>query len=111
LGTAVSQDARRVCGLRAKRRHDKSLPPEAAVDAIVERLVEKMLSVAEIVAIGFDRAVVKKVEHLLYPAEYKCFLSAPGVRLTQRAFWLDRCHPVVNLWREDGCALAGPAPG
>ena len=36
------------------------------------------MSVADLVAQGFDRAMVKKVEHLLYLSEYKRFQSAPG---------------------------------
>ena len=88
--------------LRANQRDDDSLPPYEVLDAILEGLVEKELSVGEIVALGFDRAVVKKVEHLLYLAEYKRFQSAPGVRLTQKAFWLDRRYPIVNRWRDDG---------
>jgi glycerophosphoryl diester phosphodiesterase len=43
---------------------------------------------------------VKKVEHLLYISEYKRFQSAPGARLTKRAFWLDRRYPIVNRWRD-----------
>ena len=87
--------------LRANQRDDDSLPPYEVLDAILECLVEKEMAVAEIVALGFDRAVVKKVEHLLYLAEYKRFQSAPGVRLTQKAFWLDRRYPIVNRWRDD----------
>jgi NAD+ synthase len=87
--------------LRANQRDDDSLPPYEVLDAILECLVEKDMAVADIVALGFDRAVVKKVEHLLYLAEYKRFQSAPGVRLTQKAFWLDRRYPIVNRWRDD----------
>jgi NAD+ synthase len=43
---------------------------------------------------------VKKVERLIYLAEYKRFQSAPGPRLTKRAFWLDRRYPIVNRWRD-----------
>jgi len=88
--------------LRANQTDQDSLPPYEVLDAILECLVEKEMSVAEIVALGFDRPVVKKVEHLLYLAEYKRFQSAPGVRLTQKAFWLDRRYPIVNRWRDDG---------
>jgi NAD+ synthase len=88
--------------LRANQRDDDSLPPYEVLDAILECLVEKEMAVADIVALGFDRAVVKKVEHLLYIAEYKRFQSAPGVRLTQKAFWLDRRYPIANRWRDDG---------
>ena len=86
--------------LRANQTDQDSLPPYEVLDAILEGLVEKDLSVAEIVAQGFDLATVKKVEHLLYIAEYKRFQSAPGVRLTQKAFWLDRRYPIAMRWRD-----------
>ncbi len=86
--------------LRENQTDQDSLPPYEVLDAILEGLVEKDLSVAEIVAQGFDLATVKKVEHLLYIAEYKRFQSAPGVRLTQKAFWLDRRYPIAMRWRD-----------
>ncbi|NGM44874.1 NAD+ synthase [Rhodobacter sp. SGA-6-6] len=86
--------------LRANQTDQDSLPPYEVLDAILEGLVEKDLSVAEIVAQGFDAATVKRVEHLLYIAEYKRFQSAPGVRLTQKAFWLDRRYPIASRWRD-----------
>ena len=49
-----------------------------------------------------DRADAKKVEHLLYISEYKRFQSAPGARLSQKAFWLDRRYPIANRWRDNG---------
>ncbi|WP_135449773.1 NAD+ synthase [Tabrizicola caldifontis] len=88
--------------LRANQTDQDSLPPYEVLDAILECLVEKEMSVAEIIALGFERETVKKVEHLLYLAEYKRFQSAPGVRLTQKAFWLDRRYPITNRWRDDG---------
>jgi len=86
--------------LRANQTDQDSLPPYEVLDTILEGLVEKDLSVAEIVAQGFDLATVKRVEHLLYIAEYKRFQSAPGVRLTQKAFWLDRRYPIAMRWRD-----------
>jgi NAD+ synthase len=88
--------------LRANQKDEDSLPPYPVLDAILERLVEGDMSVAEIVEDGFDRAVVKKVEALLYGAEWKRFQSAPGTRLTPKAFWLDRRYPMVNRWRDMG---------
>ncbi|MCB1394771.1 MAG: NAD+ synthase, partial [Rhodobacteraceae bacterium] len=77
-----------------------SLPPYPVLDAILEGLVDREASVADLVAVGFDRATVKKVEHLLCISEWKRFQSAPGARLTKRAFWLDRRYPMVNRWRD-----------
>ena len=34
--------------------------------------------------------------------EYKRFQSAPGTRLSKKAFWLDRRYPIVNRWRDGG---------
>ncbi|MFN3721880.1 MAG: NAD+ synthase [Paracoccaceae bacterium] len=90
--------------LRADQTDQDSLPPYDVLDAILEGLVERDASVAELVAEGFDRATVKKIEHLLYIAEYKRFQSAPGTRLTQKAFWLDRRYPIANRFRDPGGA-------
>lgn len=86
--------------LRPDQRDDDSLPPYDILDAILEGLVDQDLSVDELVKQGFERQTVKRVEHLLYISEYKRFQSAPGTRLTPRAFWLDRRYPIVNGWRD-----------
>ena len=86
--------------LRDNQKDEDSLPPYAVLDAILHGLVEEDLSVAEIVAKGFDPATVKRIEHLLYISEYKRFQSAPGTRLTKKAFWLDRRYPIANRWRD-----------
>ena len=86
--------------LRADQKDEDSLPPYPVLDAILEGLVDNDASVEDLVAAGFARETVKKVEHLLYISEYKRFQSAPGARLTTRAFWLDRRYPMVNRWRD-----------
>ncbi|TNF22534.1 MAG: NAD+ synthase [Rhodobacteraceae bacterium] len=88
--------------LREDQKDSDSLPDYPELDAILDILVDQDGSIADCVAAGFDRAVAKKIEHLLYISEYKRFQSAPGVRLTKRAFWLDRRYPVVNRWRDPG---------
>ncbi|MEM8868913.1 MAG: NAD+ synthase [Pseudomonadota bacterium] len=88
--------------LRADQKDEDSLPPYDILDGILEMLIEGDAGVAECVDAGYDRATVKKVEHLLYISEYKRFQSAPGARLTNRAFWLDRRYPIANPWRDDG---------
>ena len=86
--------------LREDQRDDDSLPPYEVLDPILTGLVDDEKSVADLVADGFEREMVKKVEHLLYISEYKRFQSAPGPRLTKRSFWLDRRYPIVNRWRD-----------
>jgi NAD+ synthase len=88
--------------LRADQKDSDSLPPYEVLDAILERLIDKDQSVAEVVAAGFARDVVKRVEHLIYISEYKRFQSAPGPRTSGKAFWLDRRYPIVNRWRDNG---------
>ncbi|WGI21028.1 NAD+ synthase [Amylibacter sp. IMCC11727] len=88
--------------LREDQKDSDSLPDYAVLDAILEMLVDEDRSVAEIVEAGFDRATVKRIEHLVNISEYKRFQSAPGPRLTHKAFWLDRRYPIVNRWRDNG---------
>ena len=87
--------------LAADQKDEDSLPPYADLDAMLEALIDHEQSVAEVVEMGFDRETVKKVERLIYLAEYKRFQSAPGTRLTHRAFWLDRRYPIANRWRDE----------
>lgn len=86
--------------LREDQKDEDSLPPYEVLDAILEGLIDREDSVADLVAAGFDRDTVKRVEHLIYISEYKRFQSAPGPRLTMRSFWLDRRYPIVNRWRD-----------
>ena len=90
--------------LRPDQKDEDSLPPYAVLDAILEMLVDRDASVADCVSAGFDLATVKRIEHLLYISEYKRFQSAPGTRLSPRAFWLDRRYPIANRWRDDSGA-------
>jgi NAD+ synthase len=86
--------------LREDQKDEDSLPPYPVLDAILTLLVDEDASVTDCVSAGFDRDIVKKIEHLLYASEYKRFQSAPGPRLSQRAFWLDRRYPIANRWRD-----------
>ncbi|MQQ09719.1 NAD+ synthase [Epibacterium sp. SM1979] len=85
--------------LREDQKDSDSLPDYPVLDAILDILVDQDGSVADCVAAGFDSAEAKRVEHLVFISEYKRFQSAPGARLTPRAFWLDRRYPIVNRWR------------
>jgi NAD+ synthase len=86
--------------LRDNQRDDDSLPPYPVLDAILQGLVDRDLSVEEVVAQGHDPATVLRVQGLLYGAEWKRTQSAPGTRLTQKAFGSDRRYPIVNRWRD-----------
>jgi NAD+ synthase len=86
--------------LRPDQKDEDSLPPYAILDQILDGLVERDMAVDDLVADGFDRATVTRVQGLLYGAEWKRHQSAPGTRLTRKAFWLDRRYPIVNRWRD-----------
>ncbi len=88
--------------LRPDQKDEDSLPPYDILDGIMDMLVDRDASVADCVAAGYDRDTVKRIEHLVYISEYKRFQSAPGTRLTKRAFWLDRRYPIVNRFRDQG---------
>ncbi|MEX0310092.1 MAG: NAD+ synthase, partial [Tateyamaria sp.] len=86
--------------LRADQKDSDSLPDYPDLDALLDILVDQDGSIADCVDAGFDADVARKVERLIYLSEYKRFQSAPGARLTKRAFWLDRRYPIVNRWRD-----------
>jgi NAD+ synthase len=86
--------------LRPNQTDQDSLPPYDVLDDILFCLVEKEMSVAEIVKRGHDVGVVQKVERLLYLAEYKRRQAAPGVKISARNFGRDRRYPITNRFRE-----------
>jgi NAD+ synthase len=54
-----------------------------------------------VIARGHTLETVKKVERLLYLAEYKRRQAAPGVKISSRNFGRDRRYPITNRFRED----------
>ncbi|HLL28938.1 MAG TPA: NAD+ synthase [Xanthobacteraceae bacterium] len=94
--------------LRENQKDQDSLPPYDVLDGILQRLVEGEQSVAEIAAAGFDAETVKRVERMLYAAEYKRRQAAPGVKVTLKNFGRDRRYPIVNKFRDSGAKPAEP---
>ena len=94
--------------LRENQTDQDSLPPYDMLDAILERLVEREEPLASIIAAGFDRDVVTRVDRLLNIAEYKRRQAAPGVKVTTRNFGRDRRYPITNRFRDNGKALPAP---
>lgn len=86
--------------LRDNQLDQDSLPPYEQLDAILEMLVEKEMPVREIVAAGQPEDVVRRIQHLLYIAEYKRRQAPPGVKLTARNFGRDRRYPITNAFRD-----------
>ncbi|KIU43285.1 NAD+ synthase [Bradyrhizobium elkanii] len=94
--------------LRENQTDQDSLPPYDVLDAILERLVEREEPLASIIAAGFDRDVVTRVDRLLNIAEYKRRQAAPGVKVTRKNFGRDRRYPITNRFRDFGKALPEP---
>ena len=94
--------------LRDNQKDQDSLPPYEVLDAILVRLVEREMRVSDIVAEGYDLEIVRKIERLLYIAEYKRRQSAPGVKVTGKAFGRERRYPIVNRFRDPGLGPYAP---
>ncbi len=94
--------------LREDQKDEDTLPPYDVLDAILERLVEREEPIADIVAAGFERETVLRVDRMLNLAEYKRRQAAPGVKVTLRNFGRDRRYPIVNKFRDPGTPLPKP---
>ncbi len=86
--------------LRENQTDQDTLPPYEVLDDILSSLVENEMPVAEIVKRGHAEALVKRVQHMLYVAEYKRRQAAPGVKTTRRNFGRDRRYPITNGFRD-----------
>jgi NAD+ synthase (glutamine-hydrolysing) len=84
--------------LRPDQKDTDSLPPYEVLDPILEAYVEDDLGVDDIVATGADRATVERVITLIDRAEYKRRQSAPGVKITPKAFGRDRRLPITDRY-------------
>ncbi|MFC3711837.1 NAD+ synthase [Sphingoaurantiacus capsulatus] len=85
--------------LRDNQKDQDSLPPYDDLDAILLDLVEHERSVEDVVAKGFDRETVVKIERLLHVAEYKRRQAPPGVKIGRRSFGRDRRYPITHAFR------------
>jgi NAD+ synthase (glutamine-hydrolysing) len=85
--------------LRPDQRDDDSLPPYPLLDPILRLYVEEDCSYDQIVGLGFDAEMVKKVFALVDRSEYKRRQAPPGIKVTARAFGRDRRLPITNQYR------------
>ena len=84
--------------LRDNQTDQDSLPPYEVLDAILQRFIEGEQSQAEIIASGFDEATVRRVARLVLASEHKRRQSAPGPKVSTRAFGRDRRYPISSGW-------------
>jgi NAD+ synthase (glutamine-hydrolysing) len=86
--------------LRPGQLDTDSLPPYELLDAVLDAYVERDLGSAQVIAEGFDPALVQRVIGLVDRAEYKRRQYPPGPKISRRNFGRDRRVPITNGWRE-----------
>jgi NAD+ synthase (glutamine-hydrolysing) len=87
--------------LRPDQRDDQSLPPYDVLDPLLELYVEDDATAEEIIALGYDRALVTRITRLVDRSEYKRRQMPPGVRISKKAFGRDRRMPITNAFRPE----------
>jgi NAD+ synthase (glutamine-hydrolysing) len=85
--------------LRPNQLDTDSLPPYEVLDPILKAYVEEDRGFAEIVDMGFEEQLVRRVIRMVDTNEYKRRQAAPGVKITPRAFGRDRRMPITNRFR------------
>jgi NAD+ synthase (glutamine-hydrolysing) len=88
--------------LRPEQLDSDTLPDYDALDAILTGYVDADMGRDELIAAGNEPAVVDRVLRLVDLAEYKRRQSAPGTKISIKAFGRDRRLPITNAWRERG---------
>jgi NAD+ synthase (glutamine-hydrolysing) len=104
-GTGISPIPERIitrppsAELRPGQLDQDSLPPYEILDAILERYMENDQGIEEIIAAGFERAVVERVARLIRVNEYKRRQAPVGIRVTHRSFGKDWRYPITGKFR------------
>jgi NAD+ synthase (glutamine-hydrolysing) len=86
--------------LRPDQKDQDSLPPYEILDAILEEYVVNLKTTRDIIAMGFDEAMVKRVVRLIDFSEYKRRQAAPGLKVTSKAFGVGRRIPIAQRYRD-----------
>jgi NAD+ synthase (glutamine-hydrolysing) len=85
--------------LRPDQRDDQSLPAYEVLDPILQLYVEDDRTAGEIIELGHDEALVRRITRLVDVNEYKRRQCPPGVRVSVKAFGKDRRLPITNGYR------------
>ncbi len=86
--------------LRPGQLDTDSLPDYALLDDLLDHYVERDAGAGDLVAAGFDPALVERILRLIDAAEYKRRQYPPGPKISLRAFGRDRRLPITSGWRE-----------
>jgi NH3-dependent NAD+ synthetase len=74
------------------------LPPYDILDAILKGYIEEMKGIQELAQMGFDKGVVEDVVLRVDRNEYKRHQSAPGLKVTSKAFGYGRRYPLAQRY-------------
>ncbi|CCP09956.1 NAD synthetase [Stenotrophomonas maltophilia SKK35] len=85
--------------LRENQLDQDSLPAYDVLDGILYRYIDQEQSRGEIVAAGYDAAVVDRVLRLVRISEWKRHQAAPGPKVSRRAFGRERRYPISNGYK------------
>ncbi|MCB2107933.1 MAG: NAD+ synthase, partial [Rhodobacteraceae bacterium] len=88
--------------LKPNQTDQDTLPPYDVLDGILEGLIDREDSIADIAKRGYDLDTVKRVDRMLRAAEYKRRQAPPGVKITGIAFGRDHRYPITNAFRDPG---------
>ena len=86
--------------LRPNQTDQDSLPPYDMLDGILQGLIEREEPALDIAARGYPLDMVRRVQHMLYVAEYKRRQAPPGVKISPRNLSRDRRYPITNAFRD-----------
>ena len=78
---------------------EDSLPAYEILDKIIDLHIEKNFSEKDLIKFGFSTKLVKKVVKLIKVNEFKRRQSAPGPKITSKAFSKDRRYPITNRFQ------------
>jgi NAD+ synthase (glutamine-hydrolysing) len=86
--------------LRPDQKDSDSLPEYEILDKVLMAYVDEDMGHDQLIAAGFDKALVVRVIGMVDKAEYKRRQYPPGTKVSQRAFGKDRRLPMTSSWRE-----------
>jgi len=86
--------------LRPDQTDQDSLPPYDVLDGILARYMQDDEGIDEIIAAGYDRAVVERVARLIKVNEYKRRQAPVGIRVSHRSFGKDWRYPITSKFNE-----------
>ena len=87
--------------LKPEQKTAESLAPFELLDPILTAYVDEDKSIEQIIGMGFEAGMVKRVARMVDNSEYKRRQAPPGIKITPRAFGRDRRLPITNKFSEN----------